>query len=164
MDLSRLVKRDTAASAEPAFPVPHLIGLLHQHGFDYLGFSGEPGVMRGVENHSFSNGEVTFLFAFAYGMYGEDFIAIGDTAKPETLVYLSYYVDYAIPRNEYRDDGLSHDEALAMALHEHVEHVVALYRYVRSQDRSIPLKADRADVLGASPNNSFKPKPLRDSA
>jgi len=165
MNISRLFKpRDGLRSVKPAFPLPHLTSLLAQNGFTYLGFFPEPDHMRGRENHFFSKDDVTFLFGFAYGLYGEDLIAIGDTDKPETFVYLSYYVDYAVARNDYRNAGMSHDEALAVTLREHIDSVVALYRYVRERGRSIPLKADRESISGVSPNKSFKPNPLRGSA
>ncbi|MFC3814934.1 hypothetical protein [Lysobacter sp. GCM10012299] len=149
MDFLRIFKHESGRSKQSRFTVPALTNLLTQHGFNYVGFIAETDTMRGTENHRFSNGHVTFNFGFAYSIYGEDLITLEDSTGKTGGAYLSYYVDYACLRNSYRDAGLSHDEALANALQGHVDDVVALYRFVRSQGRTIPLKADRERMAAA---------------
>ena len=134
------------------FSVPALIEMFAAHGFVYEGFTSSDH-FRGNEQHRFTRRSVSFLFGFAYSIYGEDFIGI-EVPEPSgtgarTSVHLSYFVDYALERNALRESGLTHDESLAQSLAPHIEYVTQLAGISTSHGRVIPLKADRTELANA---------------
>ena len=144
--LPRLLKHRTRTAT---FPVPALSEVLAAHDFAYEGFSSSDH-FRGNEEHRFSRGEMSFIFGFAYSMYGEDFIGVEvpspDGSGARSSAYLSYFVDYALERNALRASGLTHDQSLAKCLAPHVEYIARVVAVARSHGRVIPLGSDKSEA------------------